>query len=409
METLSPTAPPQSLPPPPPQVFLMVAVVFLIHTALMSLAPLIAPLSRQLGLAEWQMGLVVSASALCMTLTSPAWGRLSQRIGPKRILSVTIASSALAMVGFAAVSHAAMRGMLSVSVVFALFIALRGVWFGLSGSAVTPTAQTYIASVTTTVEERVRGMAAVGVASGASLILGSGLGGLLGGVSTLLALWAVPVLLVLGWVVVMGTLRPAQQRAHAEPPARVSVADRRVWPYLVVAVGLSMALGFIQILSGFVVQDRLNLSAERATLVTGIILLSAGIGLIVSQAIVVPWLGLRPIGYIRLGALIATVGFALLIPDAGLWGLLGAATIIGGGMGLATPGFTAGISLAVNPEEQGSVAGLLASANALTVSIAPALATALYSTSAQIPLVAAMVVAAAVAAFAVIHPAIAAP
>lgn len=36
--------------------------------------PLIAPLSRVIGMPEWQIGVGVSVAALCVAVASPFWG-----------------------------------------------------------------------------------------------------------------------------------------------------------------------------------------------------------------------------------------------------------------------------------------------------------------------------------------------
>jgi hypothetical protein len=94
------------------------------------------------------------------------------------------------------------------------------------------------------------------------------------------------------------------------------------------------ALGFIQVITGFIVQDRLRLDAETTGLVTGGALLIAGLGLIVTQAVIVPRSG-WPTPTLRVGVVVASAGFALLL--------------IGLGLGTAMPGFTAGPTLLVDP------------------------------------------------------------
>ena len=119
--------------------------------------PLIAPLSRVIGMPEWQIGVGVSVAALCVAVASPFWGRLSQRVGARLILISTICSATLAMVVFAAVAHAGFLGIASAGVVFVVLLLVRGVWFGLSEAAVLPTAQAYVASITPDPTERIRG------------------------------------------------------------------------------------------------------------------------------------------------------------------------------------------------------------------------------------------------------------
>ena len=334
------------------QIPIIFVTVFLTYTVMTVMNPLIAPLSRVIGMPEWQIGVGVSV---------------------------------------AAVAHAGFLGIASAGVVFVVLLLVRGVWFGLSEAAVLPTAQAYVASITPDPTERVRGMAAIGAGVGASSIAGAIIGGLLGGISLPVALWAVPILLVLTLAIVTIWMKRTAVPVQEEPPRKVSATDSRVRPYLIVSFGQYTALGFIQILVGFLVQDRLFLGTEQAVLVTGTAFVCAGVGLLLSQAIAVTRLRWQPVRYIRVGAVISAIGILFLVPDWGASSVLVAMFITGVGIGMATPGVAAGVSLAVGSSEQGSVAGLVAATNALTFIIAPTAATALYALSPLVPLIAAAI------------------
>lgn len=57
-----------------PEIALLLSVVFLAYLAQMTLNPIIAPLSREVGLAEWQIGATISIAAVMLVLTSQFWG-----------------------------------------------------------------------------------------------------------------------------------------------------------------------------------------------------------------------------------------------------------------------------------------------------------------------------------------------
>jgi MFS family permease len=59
--------------------------------------------------------------------------------------------------------------------------------------------------------------------------------------------------------------------------------------------------------------------------------------------------------------------------------------ILGLGMGMAGPGFMAGASLAVSPQEQGSVAGVAGSCGPLGFTLGPLLGGALYQINSALP------------------------
>jgi MFS family permease len=164
------------------------------------------------------------------------------------------------------------------------------------------------------------------------------------------------------------------------------------------------ALGFIQVITGFVVQDRLGLTSEQTGLVTGGALLTAGIGMVLAQAVIVPRSGWAPPRLLRVGSAVAVAGFALFVPSIGAVPLFVGVLLIGLGLGIAMPGYAAGPSLLMTREEQGGLAGLIGATNGLTFVVAPTLGTVLYGLWAPLPILIGGGVMAAVLVFVLVHP-----
>lgn len=387
-----------------PQVPLVLAAVLIITLGQMTLNPIIAPLSREVGLAEWQVGVTISTAAVMVVLTSQFWGRRSQSWGRKPVLVAAFALAIVSMSLFALVSWWGMTGVLGGVALFVAFVLLRGVAFGSAVAAVPPTAQAYIADVTADERARVKGMAGIGAMQGIAMVGGAVVGGALSAAGLIVPLLAVPVLLLIGALLIAIGLRREPRRALIAQPLPVRAADPRVWPYLVAGFGMFTALGFVQVITGFIVQDRLALDAASTGLVTGGALLAAGVGMIVAQAVVVPRSGWRPAVLLRVGTITATGGFAVLLVDAGLVPLVVAMFLIGFGLGIAIPGYTSGPTLLVRREEQGGLAGLTGATTGLTFVVAPTLGTVLYGVSPLLPVCASAVMMGAVAVFVMWHP-----
>ncbi len=368
------------------QVRILLGSVFLVFLGQMSLNPIIAPLAREVGLAEWQIGFMISVAAVMVVIFSQVWGRRAQSWGAKRVLSIAMAIAALSMTAFAVVAGLGMRALITGTVLFILFVVLRGVLFGAAISAIAPTAQTYIAGVTHSEEKRVKGMAGVGAVQGMAMIAGAAVGGALSGVGLIVSIAAVPVILIVGFLVVTVKLRKEERSELVQNPVRISPLDSRVWPFLVAGFGMFTAIGFIQVLTGFFVQDRFGLGPERAGVMTGVALVLVGLGMVFAQGVVVPRCGWTPATLLRVGSFLGTLGFALLFFDLGVAPFLCALALIGFGLGIATPGYTAGASLLMTREEQGGLAGLIGATNGLTFVIAPTASTALYAVSANVPI-----------------------
>lgn len=387
-----------------PQISLLLATVFLAYLGQMTLNPIIAPLAREVGLAEWQIGVTISVAAIMVVVSSQFWGRRSQSWGRKPVLVLALGLAMVAMTGFAAAAAAGMRGLLTGSVLFVLFVLLRGLGFGSAIAAIPPTAQAYIADVTPDEVTRTKGMAGIGAVQGVAMVGGAVLGGLLAGLGLLAPIIVVPVLLTLALVLVAGRLRREPRHELIPEPVRIRPTDHRVWPFLLAGFGMFTSLGFIQVITGFIVQDRLNLGPEETGFVTGGALLAAGIGMVAAQGIIVPRTGWSPPMLLRVGTLTALLGFVLLVPDLGAWPLIAAIFLIGLGLGIAMPGYTAGPTLLVRREEQGGLAGLIGATNGLTFVIAPTASTALYGAWHPLPIVVGAVLMGFVSLFVLLHP-----
>ncbi|GAA5063756.1 MFS family permease [Thermocatellispora tengchongensis] len=387
-----------------PQIPLLLSAVFLAFLGQMTLNPIIAPLSREVGLAEWQIGVTISVAAVMVVTTSQFWGRRSQSWGRKPVLVAAFVLATTAMVLFALLAHLGMNGVINGVLLFALFVLLRGVGFGTAIAAVPATAQAYIADVTTDEQARVKGMAGVGAVQGVAMIGGAVVGGVLSALGLIAPLIAVPILLALGLVLVAFRLRRETGTELIGRPAKVRPTDPRVWPFLLAGFGMFTALGFIQVITGFIVQDRLGLDPETTGVVTGGALLAAGLGMVLAQAVIVPRSGWSPATLLRARGSVALIGFALLIFDAGAVLLFAAILLIGLGLGIAMPGYTAGPTLLVGRDEQGGLAGLTGATTGLTFVIAPTAGTALYGAWQPLPIVVGTVIMATVTVFVIVHP-----
>ncbi len=382
---------------------LLAAVVLLVYLGQMALMPVLAPLAREVGLTEWQIGMMISVAAVMVVVTSQFWGRRALSHGARRVLAMAVVMAAGSLALFGVAGAAGLAGALGGTTLFVLFVLLRGLVFGSAVAAVFPTAQTYITKVTTSESARVRALAGLGAAQGMSMILGATLGGILAAFGLITVLAVVPLVVALAFIAVLRLPRdPAG--ALVEAPPRIRPTDPRVWPFLVAGFGMFTALGFIQILTGFLIADRFGLSPERTGLATGGAILLAGIGMVVAQAVIVPKVNWSPVRLLRVGSAIALVGFVLLAPAATA-ALFGAAIgLIGLGLGIAMPGYTAGPTLLMRPEEQGGLAGLIGATNGLTFVVAPTLATSLYSVRPLLPVLLGAAMMALVVVFVMLHP-----
>jgi MFS family permease len=128
--------------------------------------PLLPFYAVRFGASPGQVTLLLAVYSLMQLFAAPLWGRLSDRVGRRPVLMISMAASVLAYIW---VGNAAAVWMLFAA------RALAGACAGNIAAA-----QAYIADITKP-EERAKGMGLIGAAFGVGFIIGPALGGLLAG------------------------------------------------------------------------------------------------------------------------------------------------------------------------------------------------------------------------------------
>ncbi len=399
---------------------LALLTVVLAQVATVSVVPALA---REAGIPDWQAGSIASVSALVVVLTSPAWGRRVEARGYRPVLVTAVGVAVAAVLAFVAVGAAGRAGALPPWMVLTLLLAVRGLALGTAVAAVGPAVQVHVVRASTGTVGRTAALGRAGAARGLGTLLGAGLAATLGLASMWSPSLAAVVLLLVAAAVL---LRGRGSRTSATDPAddsgadagdagrtsapdgssagatsRLRLADPRIRLPLAASVAVFLTLALIQASVGFLVQDRYSLTGERATAMTGAALLAAGLGSVLAQGVVVPRLSAAPWSLVRAGGLLAGLALAAYVAPLALPVLVAVALVFGLGIGFAAAGCAAAFSLAVGPHEQGGVAGIAASANALTFVVGPVASTAMYGVAAPLPALVGLVTVAAVAGVAV--------
>lgn len=387
------------------QAKLLLTMVLLAFMGQMMLNPVMAPLSRAMGLQAWEIGATISAAALALVLFSQFWGRRSQRLGVKKTLVVAMLMALGGLVGFAAVAWLGVHDVLGGPVLFLAALLTRGVVYGAAIAALAPTVQAYLVTHASSESERVQAVGALGAAQGSASILGAVLGGLLAGVGgLLLPVGVMPVMMLAGIVLLLVRFRGQPAEGLVEQPTSVSFRDPRVFPFLVTGFLLFLGFSSVATLIGFAVQDRFGFTEGRTATVTAGLLLVVSLVMALVQGGVVRQLDWPARRLLRIGFAIMTVAALLLLLDASVWVLGAGCLLLGIGSGLAMPGYTAGPTMGMSREEQGGLAGLINANNGLTYIVAPVASTSLYGLSHLAPFCGVLGLFAVGLAFTLLHP-----
>ncbi|HWE06764.1 MAG TPA: MFS transporter, partial [Rhizomicrobium sp.] len=137
---------------------------------------------------------------------------------------------------------------------------------------------------------------------------------------------------------------------------------------------------------------------------TGIGLVASSLAALFAQLVIVQRFNISVRVLIRWGAIVALAANLLFAIGHQFGPLVFALILSGLGFGLVRPGYAAAASLAVDPDEQGAVAGLVGATNGAGFIFGPMIATALYRWSPSAPYLFGAALMAALYAYALLSP-----
>lgn len=361
-----------------PMVLLFVAL-FNSILGLSVLFPIFGPLGRELELSELEVGALSAGYSLMQLVLAPFWGRRSERVGRKPILITGVLGFAGGFFLFGLVAWAGMQGWLSHWPLVGALLASRVVG-GAFSSATMPTAQAYAADLSER-ENRTSAMAVIGAAFGLGIIfgpvIGAGLVEITGG-NLLAPVWFSASVAVVNAIFIALRLPESTERVPTAVATMRSLI-RRVWPILAIGLVATAASVALEQTIAFYFQDRLGITEQQTPRYVGGALLVYGIVAVFAQGYLVRRHALRPVTLLRVGMPIAIAGYVGFAFATDFWTLTIALAAQGLGQGLLIPGVTAAASLAVDEDNQGSVAGLSSASTGVGRLVGPLLGGGLYT------------------------------
>lgn len=339
---------------------------------------ILAPLGREVQLAELQITSIIAISALIFGVAAPRWGQLSDRVGRKPIIITGLVGYTLGTVLFASVFYAGLTGLLTGWALYAVLLVSRCSQ-AVVMSATGPAAAAYAADHTSR-DTRTKTMARLGTANSMGTMLGPAVSGALATFGLLAPLYFASVLAAFAIVLIWRKLpiTPAQDLTQRGPKKRLRYRDKRISLYLATAVGLFVGFSGIQQTLGFQLQDKLDLSGIETAQMTGAALMVSAIFTFLIQVTVLQRLQLKPTQFMRLGLMSLLCGAGFIAAFETFTILAIGMAFLGTGTALCMPAISAGASLAVSSEEQGAAAGLVSSCPAIGFVVGPICAGALY-------------------------------
>ncbi|HET7433842.1 MAG TPA: MFS transporter [Thermoanaerobaculia bacterium] len=340
--------------------------------------PFLSFYAREYHASGIAVGAVVGIYSIMQFFFAPVWGRLSDRVGRRPIILVSVAASCTGYLLFAFSR--------SLTVLFASRIVAG------AGGANIGTAQAYIAD-TTSAEERAKGMGLIGAAFGMGFILGPPLSGFLSAIGTKHGMHGnlLPGLVAAGmsftaFLIALSVLVESKPKDLVPRSGVPPQFDKRIWGDLSHNTLLASLMGglFLTLLAvaGMEIsvtlhaRDRFNfrqLDMAYFFLFMGMIVAGIQGGLIGRLA---KKFGEK--GLVVIGAASFTLGFVLIPLIYRVPLLYAVAFFIAVGQGLCYPSLTSLVSKAAPERERGSMLGLATAVGSLARFVGPILSGFLY-------------------------------
>ena len=354
-------------------------------------------IGRELGFSVKLITSLVSFSALMFLIFTPFWGRLSDEKGRKFVLLIGLIGYIVSTLLFCWISYLGLIGYLaSTSLIF--LILLARVINSALGAGMRPATGASVADVTTE-ENRSAGMGQFGAANNVGTILGPVLVAFIAyllanttifptsfepyGRLIPLLIMSVLMLLALGFVYFY-LPESFEKQEEADQSSGFNLDKKNL---LLISTGVLIFSSFaiIQSITAFYLQDTFSFSILMTQQKLGIALGCMALTSILAQLTIVQKVKVSPIKLVQWSTPFFVLGTLVAVNAVDFnFYILGMA-IIGLGMGLGTPGYTAAASLNADSKSQGAAVGLAMVAPGLGFSIGPFIGGFLYELSPALP------------------------
>jgi MFS family permease len=316
--------------------------------------------AEALGAPEAWIGLLMTGYSLMQFFFAPVWGRLSDRVGRRRMMLLSIAMTAVAFLAFA------------VAPTWGWLLAAR--LFAGAATANLSIARAYVADVTTP-ETRAKGMGIIGASFGLGFILGPFFGAVLTAkLGHAAPGYAAALLAAVNGVAAFFILpEPATHVAAAHRPRFSALRGEMKVPGIrrVLVINLLAILAFSALEATFALLALDAFGLDQAHV--GYVFAYIGVLAVVVQGGLIGPLT-RRFGERRLllaGLVLQAAGFLVLPFTHSVAGLLWTLVPLSIGSGLTTPSLSALLSRMAHKDDQGGTLGIGESASALGRIVGP--------------------------------------
>lgn len=362
-------------------------------TCFSMILPLLAPLTRQLHLSEFQGGVIVSAGAICMAIASIWIAKNKSNQSPQNLVNYGFIGMTITWALFTFILALGLDAILPSVLIFILLVLSRastGIFMAMPQIGL----QSYVMTESTETTTRSKQMALFGAMNSFGMIVGPLATSLLLYGGLLFPMWfSVALLALVSLALFMFFKKTADIRSDANKALEQNsntvlnqqniIKQSLIW----LALGFStyVAIVTLNMTAGFYIQDKFFLSSQQSAVYFSQCMVVVGICLVVTQLLIVKVIKLQLHSLVLIGILTMCFGLLLSLYAQSIVVFQASYIFYGISVACLLPAFTTGAAQAVTQDSQVKMAGYCTATQAFGLIFGPLVSTYLYQFDQNLP------------------------
>ncbi|WP_278491621.1 MFS transporter [Acinetobacter gyllenbergii] len=354
--------------------------------------PLLAPLTRQLHLSEFQGGVIVSAGAICMALASIWIAKNKSNQSPKQLVNYGFWGMTFTWAIFTLILYFGTKAILPTLLIFILLVLSRastGIFMALPQIGL----QSYVMTHASEAADRSKQMAMFGAMNSFGMIVGPFATSVLLFGGLLFPMWIAVALLGLVSIalsILFSKIPKSQTDSSKFEQEEKSTTEhesilKQSFIWLVLGFATYVAIVTLNMTAGFYIQDRFYLSSQQSAIYFSQCMLVVGVCLVLTQLLIVKVLQLKLNSLVIIGLVTMCFGLLLSLYAPTIFVFQASYIFYGVSVACLLPAFTTGAAQAVPQQSQVKMASFCTATQALGLIVGPLLSTFLYRFNTHFP------------------------
>lgn len=351
-------------------------------------------IGREVGMADYQIGLVMSVHGLFMLFTAPMWAVKSDLWGRRSVIIIGTIAYIISVVMFGLIVDAALSGLVSGTIVLWLLVGSRAL-FAIGAGGVTPSAMALAADMSNR-SQRLGAISLLAAASSMGAILGPSVSAFFTGFGLSFPFYIISILALLiivsAYIFLPPSARPIDNSLMNTRSSYKGLLQGSVFIIALSSVFLMSGTYGIFSIMGFFIQDRFDLGTIQVAQMLGVGLMCAAAANVFVQTFLIQMIRVRIKILVSIGIWFSMCSiFLFWLGDSRL--IFFVAMFFNGlGLGFSMPALNTALSLSAGATEQGRIAGISTSCQSIAFLVAPMSAAAFYQLMPILPFMIAVII-----------------